>query len=100
MESAYADLVRREALLSQDVLSYLPDSWQGQFFCLDERTWVWSETIGSKEVTVRYRLFGQTIYKQRRGQNEWCQLSLTEAKNLQRAVELYNQRVVKQLYTV
>ena len=75
-----------------------------EFFCFDELTWVLSKlridlkTKQHRQIIIRYQIRAGYIYKQINGSSDWQQLSLSEAENLQTAIELYKSKVLARLY--
>ncbi len=72
-----------------------------EFFCLDERTWVWHEEwtdqAGKRHiVTTRYDVRPNGVFKAQ-GNNPYQLLSAEEARNLYNAIALYYERVMPEL---
>lgn len=89
-------LVRHEAVIGGKLFGPLPKGHNRQFFCLDERTWVWheewSDKAGRHVVTTRYDVRPTGIIKtQNNGPAR--PLSLAEHRNFVKTVDLYTQRV-------
>jgi hypothetical protein len=90
-------LMRREARIGGSLFGALPKGHHRQFFCLDEHTWVWHETWTDQQgrqhnTTTRYEVRPDGVLKVQDGQ-VYQRLSRTEARNLYKAVKLYQQRV-------
>jgi hypothetical protein len=98
---------QRQATLNRAILHYaarlggeifgpLPKGVRREFFCLDKHTWVWHEEWTDKQghhaLTTRYDVRPGGVVKSQ-GPNSYQALSLPEAQNLYRAVELYDQHV-------
>jgi hypothetical protein len=86
-------LLRQEAEIGGKLFGPLPKGHQRQFFCLDERTWVWyeswSDAKGTRHtVNTRYDIRQNGIYKV---QNDggYQTLSDNELKNLYHATQAY-----------
>ncbi|MEM6997510.1 MAG: hypothetical protein AAF413_01220 [Patescibacteria group bacterium] len=78
------------------------DILRREFFCLDENTWVWHEEVrdenGDKHIyNTRYEVGPGRVLKSTNGQGQQS-LGLQEAEHLLKAVRLYRERVLKQLY--
>jgi hypothetical protein len=90
--------MRREAEIGGDLFGPLPPGRKRQFFCLDEHTWVWHEewldqNRRRQSVTTRYDVRPNGVLKVQGSGQQYQRLSLAEARNLFRAVKLYEQRV-------
>ena len=90
-------LMRYQAHLGGELFGPLPKGGRREFFCLDKHTWVWHEEWlderGHRQVmTTRYDVRPNGVVKSQ-GNNVYQSLSLEEAENLYRAVQLYEQRV-------
>jgi len=100
-DELYRDLIRHEAKIGGKLFGPIPDGMRREFFCLDERTWVWHEEWTDKDgkarnKTIRYDVRPNRILKTQNSQH--YQLVLPEeARNLYKAMQLYNQRVNAQL---
>ena len=96
------NLLRHEARIGGTLFGSVPKNHRREFFCLDERTWVWHEEWvddkGQRHTkTTRYDIRPNGILKAQDGQ-PYQAVSLEEARNLQRAAHLYRQRVFTELY--
>lgn len=100
----YRDLIRREARIGGQLFGPVEPDRRREFFCLDERTWIWHEEwtdakSGQRRmVTTRYDVRPNGVLKAQDGQG-YRYLTLDEARNLHQAVKLYGQRVKAELYT-
>lgn len=93
----YRELIRREAIIGGQLFGPVPQNGRREFFCLDERTWVWHEewvdASGKRHaVTTRYDVRPQGIFKAQDGQ-PYRPLSPEEARHLRQAAVLYNEKV-------
>jgi len=98
----YRALIRREAKIGGELFGPVPAGNRREFFCLDERTWVWHEewtdARGQRQIrTTRYDVRPNGILKAQDGQN-YQQVSPEEARRLRDAVHTYNERIRKELY--
>lgn len=96
-ERARRALLQKEAEIGGRLFGPLPAGRRRQFFCLDERTWVWHEEWldahkQRRSITTRYDVRPDGILKVQDGQL-YQRLSRNEARNLYRAIKLYQQRV-------
>ncbi len=90
-------MLRREAAIGGALFGPLAKGHARQFFCLDKHTWIWHETWKDKQnqqnaVTTRYVVRPNGVIKSQNGK-AYQAVTLDEARNLYRAVELYQQRV-------
>ncbi len=98
----YRDLIRHEARIGGTLFGEVPKDHRREFFCLDERTWIWHEewldNKGQRQVrTTRYDVRPDTILKAQNGQ-PYRPVSAQEAQHLYQAAQLYNQRMRSDLY--
>ncbi|HSX44925.1 MAG TPA: hypothetical protein VLF39_02320 [Candidatus Saccharimonadales bacterium] len=97
----YRNLIRHEAKIGGELFGNMSGG-RREFFCFDERTWIWHEEWidinGFRhQTTTRYDVRPKGIYKAQDGQ-QYTRLSKTEAGRLKRAAEAYKQQVFKQMY--
>jgi len=98
----YRNLIRHEARLGGDVFGPIPAGHRREFFCLDERTWVWHEewtdASGKHQVqTTRYDVRPTGIFK---AQGALYQpVTHPEAVRLHEAARRYRDKVKHELYS-
>lgn len=97
----YRNLIRHEAKIGGSVFGPVPKGHRREFFCLDERTWVWHEewkdAKGQRHVrTTRYDLRPDGILKTQNG--NYQRVQTREARRLFQAVDLYIERVNREIY--
>lgn len=97
MEEIERDLIRRESEIGRNLFGEIPAGTNREFFCLDERTWVWHEKTATETKVTRYVINTTEIIKSVNG-GHYVRLSIPEAENLVRAIGLYKERVEQQLY--
>jgi hypothetical protein len=102
-QHAYRNLIRKEAKIGGSIFGSIPKGHRREFFCLDERTWVWHEEWYDnsghlQNNTTRFEVYSDKIMKVQNG--EFYQLDKDEAINLFNAVKLYNRRIRTELYAV
>lgn len=90
-------LLQMEAKIGGEIFGALPKGHSRQFFCLDERTWMWHETWKDAKgkqhaVTTRYDVRPGGVLKSQDGQT-YQRLTRDEARNLYLAADIYQQRV-------
>lgn len=100
----YRNLIRAEAVIGGQIFGDLPEGHRREFFCLDEHTWIWHEEwtdmLGRRNVrTTRYDVRPDGILKAQDGAG-YQALSEDEARNFLNAVNIYKDRVLKELYHV
>ncbi len=102
--SLHRNLIRREAKIGGTLFGPVPKGGRREFFCLDERTWVWHEewidkVSGQlKSKTTRYDVRPDGILKAQDGQQSYRYVSPQEAKHLYEAAKIYDERVRAELY--
>lgn len=90
-------LKRHLAQLGGRVFGPIPKDVRREFFCLDERTWVWHEEWYDDKrqhhaITTRYDVRPDGILKSQ-GVNSYQRLSVQEERNFRSAVRIYSQLV-------
>lgn len=95
-------LIRKEAEMGGKLFGEVKPGGRREFFCLDEHTWVWHEEWigpdGKRQIsTTRYDIRPSSVLKAQNGQS-YQEVGLQEAENLLRAINLYEKRVVDELY--
>jgi hypothetical protein len=96
-------LIRKEAKIGGTLFGPVPKNHRREFFCLDERTWVWHEewydNSGHLQFsTTRYEIHSDKIIKIQNG--EHYQLDRNEAINFYKAAKLYNRRIRSEIYAL
>ncbi len=98
----YRAIMQYEARLGGELFGPVPKGNRREFFCLDERTWVWHEEYtdeaGKRQiVTTRYDVRPGGILKSQ-GTNSYVGLSESEERHFRQAVRLYVERVGGELH--
>ena len=98
---AHRAILHYEARLGGELFGAVPKGNRREFFCLDERTWVWHEewqdAQGQRHVmTTRYDVRPNGVVKSQ-GHHSYQALTKQEAQNLYHAIYLYEQRVGAEL---
>lgn len=97
------DLLRMESAIGRELFGPVPEGHQREFFCLDNRTWIWYENwtdpVSHKhqESTTRYEIHANGIIKIQEDE-PYKVLEGQELKNLQSAVKIYYSRVMGEIY--
>lgn len=99
----YRNLIRHEAKVGGELFGPVPKNIHREFFCLDERTWVWHEewtdNDGIDRVrTTRYDIRPDGVLKAQDGQT-YKMATREEVKNLYNAAQTYRERVKKEIYS-
>jgi hypothetical protein len=94
--NAHRSLLRHLAKLGGTVFGAAPQGIRREFFCLDERTWVWHEewydqTGQEHAITTRYDIRPNGILKSQ-GVNSYQRLTPQEEQNFRQAVEIYSRK--------
>ena len=93
----YRELLRQAAKMGGELFGPVPKNRRREFFCLDDRTWVWHEEWEDENgkqhvVTTRYDIRPNGVIKAQDGQ-PYRYIELEEAKRLYRAALMYRQRL-------
>lgn len=92
--NAHRALLRHLAKLGGSVFGPVPNGVRREFFCLDERTWVWHEEWYDQygqhhAMTTRYDIRPDGILKSQ-GTHSYQRLSPEEERNFRAAVKAYS----------
>ncbi|MEO8784968.1 MAG: hypothetical protein ABI221_01390 [Candidatus Saccharimonadales bacterium] len=97
----YRNFIRHEAKIGGKLFGPVPKGHRRDFFCLDQKTWVWHEEWiqdGQRQVrTTRYDVRPDGILKAQDGQN-YQRIGAEEAKNLKAAALAYRRHVKDEIY--
>lgn len=98
----YRRILQEEAKIGGEIFGAVAVNGRREFFCLDERTWIWHEEwIGQDNqphaVTTRYDVRPTGVIKSQDNQPH-RELTREEAKNFIDAVQIYSKRVLGELY--
>ncbi len=97
----YRDLIRHEARIGGQVFGPIPAGHRREFFRLDDHSWIWHEEwkdqSGKTQIrTTRYDVRPDGVLKFQNGQYQ--RISRQEALRFRQAVELYVERVDREMY--
>lgn len=95
-------LIERESQIGRELFGPIPAGHSRDFFCLDERTWVWHEEWrdeNNKPVssTIRYEIQPNGVLKVLPGR-VYHYIEGEELSNLLIAVRLYYDRSLREIY--
>ncbi len=101
-EKLYSDLIRHEAKIGGTLFGPLPEGGKREFFCLDEKTWVWyeewiDENKQYQSKTTRYNVRPNSILKAVDG-GHYQLVADDEAVHLRDAARLYQKKIKAELY--
>ena len=96
------ELIQRESNIGRELFGPVPAGHRREFFCLDEKTCVWYEEYkdeNGKPVshTTRYEIQNDKVLKAQDGA-KYSYLEGAELKNLLTAIQIYYERVMRNVY--
>ena len=97
------ELIQLESEIGAHIFGEIPKGHRREFFNLDKSTWIWydewveSITGRRASMTVRYEVHPQGVLKVQEGAR-YDFISGQELENFMAAVELYYERVSRELY--
>ena len=94
-QQVHKDYIAREAVIGAGLLGPIPSGHEREFFCLDEHTWIWSETWKDEHgrmqhFTVNYEVDPAGILKRVNG-GQYSKLQGEELSNFHSAIKKYYQ---------
>lgn len=100
----HRQIIRREAKIGGELFGPVPSNGRREFFCLNEKTWVWHEEWTDEKgarraITTRYDVRPNGILKAQDGR-PYQFVGYDEASRLYQAVSMYNKRVDAALYGI
>lgn len=96
-------LIQLESEIGRTIFGTLPRGHHREFFNLDADTWIWHEewldqTGKRQQVTTRYEVRDRDVIKVQPGPR-YYRVEGDELKNLRRAVEMYHEKVMRNIYS-
>jgi hypothetical protein len=97
------ELIRLESEIGSTLFGDVPSGHRREFFCLDEKTWIWYEeskdpkTGKMESRTVRYEIHDTGILKVQEGAR-YAFIQGAELDNLTAAISIYRERVARDVY--
>ena len=97
------ELLKLESEVGAKLFGPIPRGHRREFFCLDERTWIWHEEwLDEKHKlttsTVRYEINDQGVLKVQEGAR-YAYLEGEELQNFGVAIRMYYEQVARDVYT-
>ena len=94
-------LIQMESEIGQTLFGPIPEGHRREFFNLDARTWIWyeeyTENSAVKTITTRYEVQDKGILKVQDGAR-YSFLEGEELENFALAVQMYYERISRQVY--
>jgi hypothetical protein len=97
------ELLQLESEIGATLFGDVPTGHRREFFCLDEKTWIWYEewvnpkTKKTERMTVRYEIHEKGIMKVQEGAR-YSYIEGEELKNLVAATKMYYEQVARNVY--
>jgi hypothetical protein len=96
------ELIQEESKVGRELFGPVPKGHRREFFCLDEKTYIWYESYKDEngnlvELTTRYEIQGDKILKAQEGAR-YSYLEGSELNNLLQAIGMYYERVMRGVY--
>ena len=95
------ELLTMESEIGAKLFGPIPAGHRREFFCLDEKTWIWHEEWtdkkGSHQATTRYEIHGDKVLKVQEGPR-YQYIEGQELENLTTATQLYFEQVARNIY--
>lgn len=96
------ELLNLESRIGATVFGPVPVGRRREFFCLDEKTWIWHEEWAdekniARQATTRYEVHDKGILKVQEGAR-YQYIEGAELNNLVLATRLYYEKVAREIY--
>jgi hypothetical protein len=97
------ELLQLESEIGAKIFGDIPAGTHRQFFCLDEKTWIWHEQAKNPKTgkledhTIRYEVHENGVLKVQEGAR-YSYLEGEELDNLVVAARVYCERVAREVY--
>ena len=97
------ELIQLESEIVSKLFGEVPKGHRREFFCLDEKTWIWYEewtdpkTNKRQNMTVRYEIQPSGILKVQEG-SRYSYIEGAELDNLLAATTMYYEQVARGVY--
>lgn len=98
------DLIKMEAEIGSQLFGPIPSGRRREFFCLDNKTWIWHEEWVDdnrrlQTSTTRYEIQDERILKVQEG-SRYSYVEGQELEHLTAAIHMYYERVARQIYKI
>lgn len=97
------ELLQLESEIGSKLFGDVPAGHRREFFCLDEKTWIWyeewinSKTKKTERMTIRYEVHENGIMKVQEGAR-YSYIEGEELANLVAATKMYYEQVARSIY--
>jgi hypothetical protein len=97
------ELIQLESEIGSTLFGDVPKGHRREFFCLDEKTWIWyeewidSKTKKTERMTIRYEVHENGIMKVQEGAR-YSYIEGEELANLVAATKMYYEQVARNVY--
>lgn len=97
------ELLQLESEIGAKLFGDVPAGHRREFFCLDEKTWIWyeewinSKTKKTERMTIRYEVHANGIMKVQEGAR-YSYIEGEELANLVAATKMYYEQVARNVY--
>lgn len=97
------ELIQLESEIGARLFGDVPKGHRREFFCLDEKTWIWYEewndpkTNKRQNMTVRYEIHSNGILKVQEGA-KYSFIEGEELENFRTATTVYFEQVTREVY--
>jgi hypothetical protein len=96
------ELLRLESAIGAEIFGKIPQGHRREFFCLDEKTWIWheewtDENRKQQTSTIRYEISDHGVLKVQDGAR-YSYLEGLELKNFALAIRMYYEQVARKVY--
>jgi hypothetical protein len=97
------ELIQLESEIGSTLFGDVPKGHRREFFCLDEKTWIWyeewidSKTRKTERMTIRYEVHENGIMKVQEGAR-YSYIEGEELANLVAATKMYYEQVARNVY--
>ena len=97
------ELIQLESEIGAKLFGDVPAGHRREFFCLDEKTWIWHEEFKNEQTgkierrTIRYEVHENGILKVQEGAR-YSFISGEELKNLVAAATMYYEQIARNVY--
>lgn len=95
------ELIQRESEIGRELFGPIPRGHRREFFNTDPHIWIWHEEwvneSGKHQLTTKYEVRDDGVWKVQPGPR-YVRIEQDELRNFQRAVAVYTERVMREIY--